>query len=121
MGEGAWMGRPGAGADGVEARLRRELRRLQRRYGLGQGLAGVKWLPMDDGELSGEVKGNTVYIYEEDPVKALEVLRHEVIDHHLTEELLEPLVKHINLQKSLIESLIYRRKEEVIERLSRLL
>ncbi|MEM2997135.1 MAG: hypothetical protein QXK52_06460 [Candidatus Bathyarchaeia archaeon] len=105
----------------VEGRLRRELRRLQRLYGLGSGLEGVMWLPRGGGDLSGEVKGNTVYIYEQDPRRALETLRHEVLDHHLTKEVLDTLISLINLQKSAIERLVYRRKEEFLEKLSRTL
>ncbi len=104
----------------VEERLRRELRRLQRLYGLGLGLMGVRWLPREDGSLSGEVRDSTIYIYEPDPSKALETLRHEVLDHHLTGEVLEPLVGLINLQKSAIERMVYKKKEELIEKLSKL-
>ncbi|MEM3056660.1 MAG: hypothetical protein QW639_05465 [Candidatus Bathyarchaeia archaeon] len=105
----------------VEGRLRGELRRLQRLYGLGSGLEEARWLPREDGDLSGEVRGGTVYIYEPEPSRALETLRHEVLDHHLTAEVLEPLVGLINLQKSAIEKMVYKRKEELIEKLSRML
>ncbi|MBS7638799.1 hypothetical protein KEJ49_07995 [Candidatus Bathyarchaeota archaeon] len=121
MEEGEALGVGSGSAGRVEARLRRELRRLQARYGLGLRLQEVRWLPTEDRGLSGEVKGNTVYIYDPDPAEALKTLRHEVLDHHLTSEILEPLVGLINLQKSAIERLIYRRKEEFIEKLERVL
>jgi len=105
------------GSSSVEAVLRRELRRLQRKYGLSLELKGVKWVP-GDGELSGEVKNGIIYIYDREPEKAVETLKHEFLDYALR-GILEPLVKYINLQKSLIESLVYRRKERVVEELSK--
>lgn len=99
--------------------LRRELRRLQQKFGLGLELRDVKWVPRD-GEFSGEVKDGVVYVYDREPEKAVETLKHEVIDSVLTEPI-EPLIKYINLQKSLIEALVYRRKERAVERLSKLL
>lgn len=100
----------------VEARLRRELRRLQQRYGLGLELKDVKWIPRE-GDLSGEVKNGVVYVYDKDCEKAVRTLKHEILDQTLT-EVLEPLVRYINLQKSLIEGLVYRRKERVVGKLS---
>ena len=121
-GEGEALASVGSGvAERVEARLKRELGRLQRRYGLGLGLVEVRWLPREGGGLSGEVKGDTVYVYDPDPADALKTLRHEVLDHHLTSEILDPLVGLINLQKSAIERMVYRRKEELLEKLAKLL
>lgn len=81
----------------------------------------VRWIPDDGSKLSGEVKSGVIYIYEKYEGKALEVLKHEFIDHHITREIVKPLVTYVNMQKSIIESLIYKRKEDLVDKLSKLL
>lgn len=103
----------------VEAKLRGELRRLQQRYGLGLGLRDVKWFPREE-VFSGEVKDGVVYIYDKEPKAAVETLKHEILDYAVM-EILEPLIRYVNLQKSLVENLVYRRKESFVEKLSKLL
>ena len=105
--------------ENVEAELRCELRKLQRKLGLGLELRDVRWIPRE-GVFSGEVRDGVVYIYDKEPEKAVKTLKHEVIDQALT-EILEPLVKYINLQKSLIEAFVYKRKEKLVDGLSDLL
>jgi len=53
--------------------------------------------------------------------KALENLKHEFIDHSISKEVVEPLVGYVNMQKSLIENLIYRRKENLVNKLAKIL
>jgi hypothetical protein len=77
---------------GVEAELRRELRRLQQKYGLGWELKDVKWIPKE-GEFSGEVKNGIVYVYDKKLEEAVKTLRHEFLDQILA-EILEPLVRY---------------------------
>lgn len=104
----------------VQKRLEEELERLKALLNVGCSLI-VRWIPSDESKLSGEVRGGIVYVYERDEERAIATLKHEFIDHHITSEVVRPLVEYINVQKSLIEGLIYKRKEEIVERLSRLL
>jgi len=61
----------------------------------------------------GEVRDKTIYIYDADEEAAIKTLKHEFIHHQIHKEVVEPLVKHINLQKALIE--------DFADRLSKLL
>jgi len=104
----------------VQCRLEGKLERAKRLTGLGHGLK-VKWAPNPTADRHGEVKGNLIYVYDEDEEEALLTLKHELIDHHITKEILEPAVQYINIQKNMIETLLYKRKERVVDRLSKLL
>ena len=100
--------------------VKAELERLKRLTGLGLGLE-VVWAPGADKALLGEVKGKVIYIYEECRKRALETLRHEFLDYIISREIIAPLVKQINMQKRLIEYLVYERKERLIDRFTGLL
>jgi hypothetical protein len=104
----------------VNRRLEKELEKLKTLLNVGCTLI-IRWMPLDESKLSGEVRGDVIYVYERDEARAIATLKHEFIDHHVTSEVVRPLVEYINVQKSLIESLIYQRKEEIVDRLSRLL
>ena len=52
----------------VEAELKRELKRFQQKYGLGLELKGVGWMP-GEGELSGEIRGGIIYVYDREAEK----------------------------------------------------
>lgn len=104
----------------VEARLEEELGRLKIESGLGEELS-VKWTPNLDSGKHGEVKGTTIYIYDDREDRAILTLRHEFIDYHVSKEVIEPLIKYINIQKCMIEDLIYSRKERLVKRFSRLI
>ncbi|MEM1570330.1 MAG: hypothetical protein QXL27_09115 [Candidatus Bathyarchaeia archaeon] len=80
----------------------------------------VVWIPNGDSKLSGEVKGETIYIYEEDFEKALETLKHEFIDYAIS-KVIEPYRDVTNKLLMLINEGAYGRKERVIESLSKLL
>jgi hypothetical protein len=71
--------------------------------------------------ISGEVRGNTIFIYEADRDKALGTLRHELIDHLITSRLVKPLVDLINILVKAKEAEIYREKEGLVETLSKLI
>lgn len=104
----------------VEARLENELERLKRESGLGHDLE-VRWIPNPNSDRHGEVKGGVIRIYDEDEERALLTLKHEFIDYHISKEIVEPLVKYINMQKCLIEDLVYGRKERLVKRVLKLL
>ena len=104
----------------VQERLEEELERLKRIMSIGYDLK-VKWMPNAGSKLSGEVRGAVIYVYEKDEGEAVRTLKHEFIDHQITKEIVEPLVEYVNMQKSLLEKLIYKRKENIVESLSKLL
>ena len=100
------------------AKLEEELKRLQQISNLGLGLR-VAWVPSPEKALSGEVKGNIIYIYEEDGQKAIEVLRHEVLDH-LVSKAIEPYRMVTNELIKLINRDSYKKKEKIVEALCQL-
>ena len=67
----------------TRARLEYELEAMKRISKQGLELR-VQWLPREDGPLSGEVKGDVIYIYESEEKKALDVLEHEFVDYLVT-------------------------------------
>ena len=78
----------------------------------------VVWLPDNNANLSGEVKGETVLIYEEDIDKALETLRHEFLDYVIS-QVIEP---HRQVANSLIlNKIAYEKKEKLIGKLVKLI
>jgi len=99
----------------IERVLDTELERIKRLTGLGHDL-GLCWCPDEDSDRHGEVKGNLIMIYDSAEEEALRTLRHEFLDHLISREIIEPLVRQINMQKRLIESLVYERKEVIVER-----
>ncbi|MHA1834106.1 MAG: hypothetical protein ACTSV7_08950 [Candidatus Baldrarchaeia archaeon] len=110
----------------VEAKLKHELQRLQKKFGLGLELKDVKWMPnyvkhnVEGKQLSGEVLGNTVYIYEKDIGEALKTLKHEFFDYVFSHQIEKPYKEFINKLISLFEVEMYRRKEKLIGKLSEL-
>lgn len=104
----------------VESMLREELDRLQMKLGLSLGLK-VVWMPSVDRGLAGEVRNGTIYVYEPQEDEALQVLRHELIDHLITSRIVKPLVNLVNLLIKSREAEIYREKEKLVEMLLRLL
>jgi len=100
--------------------LGQELSKLKSKFQMAHELK-VKWLPDCNSKKSGEVLGKTIYIYEEDEGKALDILRHEFIDYILTKELVSLPQKMINSLIKLIEEEMYERKEKLIEKLMKLL
>lgn len=77
----------------------------------------LKWIPNGNEKLSGEVKGDVIYVYDEDEQEALETLRHEFLDYILTKELIWPSQELINKLISLFGELLYERKEKLIEKI----
>ena len=103
----------------LEARLKEELERLKGMLGVGHELRMV-WSPSSDSKLSGEVKGNVLYIYESDGFRAVDVLRHEFIDY-LVSEAVEPYRSVTNKLIQLLNEVAYKNKEKVVEALIKLL
>jgi len=79
------------------------------------------WLPLEEPEKHGEVKGEVIFIYNKDEEMAFRTLRHEFVDYMISKNILDPLVMYINIQKSLIDKLVYERKESIVEKIVDLL
>ena len=98
--------------------LRRELTHLKQIFGRGYELE-VIWAPNENSDLSGEVKGTRLYIYEPDREKALQTLVHEFLDY-LISRIIEPYRDVTNKLISLINEYAYQRKEQTIESLTKI-
>lgn len=84
----------------------------------------LDWIPRREisksgKELSGEVIGNVVFIYVEDYEEAVKTLRHELIDYCVSQAI-EPYREVTNRLIKMINEDAYKRKEKVIEALTRL-
>jgi thermostable 8-oxoguanine DNA glycosylase len=99
--------------------LDEELERLKRLLRMGYELK-VVWLPNNNSNLSGEVKGETIYVYEEELEKALETLKHEFLDYSIS-QVIEPYRQLTNKLIMLINEEAYKRKEMLVENLRRLI
>jgi len=97
--------------------LEEELKRLKQKLRMGYELK-VVWLPNNNSNLPGEVKRETIFIYEEDFDKALETLKHEFLDYAIS-KVIEPYRQVTNKLIMLINEEAYRRKERLIEALAR--
>ncbi len=87
---------------------------------MGTGLKLV-WAPDPRGALSGEVKGSTIFVYESDEEEeAAETLRHEFLDHCVSQAI-DPYRKVTNIMIKLLNDNAYKRKEQIVEALSRLM
>jgi hypothetical protein len=92
----------------LQRRLEEELEKLKNLLKMGYELRMV-WLPNNGSELSGEVKGETIFIYEE----ALETLKHEFLEYAIS-KVIEPYRRIAN-------QLIMLLNEELIEKLSKMI
>jgi hypothetical protein len=102
----------------LQNRLESELERLKRKLKLGYELK-VRWIPNGSEKLVGEVKGDVIYVYDEDDDKAVETLRHEFFDYAVS-KVVEPYKEVTNKLIMLINEETYRRKEKLVEVLSSL-
>ena len=53
--------------------------------------------------------------------KAIQALRHEVVDHLITSRIVKPLVDLINLLIKAREAEIYKEKEKIVETISKII
>jgi len=103
----------------IEHVLEEELGRLKRRFDMGYDLK-VVWVPDGNGRLCGEVKEETIFIYEKDLNKASETLRHEFVDYAVS-RIIEPYKEVTNKLISLLNEKAYKQKEALVEKLCKLL
>jgi len=105
-------------AKSLQETLEEELERLKRKLQMGYELR-VVWTPDENSSLSGEVKGDRIFIYERNEEKAVETLRHEFLDYAIS-QVIEPYREIANRLIMLMNEEAYRRKERLVEALRRL-
>ena len=96
-----------------------ELERLKRITGLGFELK-LAWEPDSDKALSGEVKNDTLFVYDANGRKAFETLRHEFLDYCISQAI-QPYKEVTNRLILMINDDAHRRKERIVEALAKLL
>lgn len=88
------------------------MERLKRILNRGYDLK-VKWIPHGNGNLSGEVRGDCVLIYDQDVETALETLKHEIVDYAVS-EVIEPYMQVTNKLVALLNERAYQQKERLV-------
>ena len=101
-----------------EPRLREELDNLKQTSGLGLTLSLI-WAPDPRKPLSGEVKGSTIYVYDESEKTALDTLRHEFFDYCISKAI-QPYRHVTNTLIKLLNENAYKQKEDVVEGLRKI-
>lgn len=109
---------PKRARENIEEKLALELQRLRDILKTGYELE-VKWMPNPDHKLSGEVKGNQICIYDTDEAEALKTLKHETIDYAIS-KVIEPYKAITNKLISMINEDAYKKKEKLVETLTKL-
>lgn len=97
-----------------KAKLEKELEKLKMLTGMGKTL-NFLWVPYEDSDKHGEVKGVNLIIYDANEETAVQTLRHEFFDYLISNEVVKPLINIINAQKRIIDDLLYQKKERIVE------
>ena len=103
----------------LEHVLEVELERLKRKFNMSCELK-VVWAPNGSERLYGEVKDETIFIYDKEGRKALETLKHEFLDYAVS-QIIEPYKEVTNKLISLLNEKAYKQKEKLVEKLCKLL
>ncbi len=103
----------------TDKKLRDELDRLKQASNLSFEL-DVVWKPDCSNVLAGEVRGRLIHIYEQNESRAIETLQHEFICYSISKAV-EPFKRLANQFVKASNAEAYKRKEEVVEGLRRLL
>ncbi len=107
------------GRDNIQVFLENELERLKLRLRIDDDLR-VSWTPDSSQHLDGEVKRGIIFVYNEDPDKAAQTLRHEVLDF-LISRLVGSQQEITNKLILLLNERAYKEKEALVEKLVQLL
>ncbi|MEM1547166.1 MAG: hypothetical protein QXP91_12015 [Candidatus Methanomethylicia archaeon] len=99
--------------------LSKELEKLRRKVNYGFELK-VVFKPKSNTDVYGEVKDGVIYVYVDDINEAIKTLRHEFIDY-IVSKVIEPYRKTTNKLIELLNEISYRRKEEIVNVLMKLL
>jgi len=107
----------------VKAALNGELKRLVIKYGFGKELS-VVWMPTNEGiaemfgerkELSGEVIGTKIIVYEHTLIRSLNTLTHEFFEYIFHKNLVRPYINIIEGLEMALQKSSYENKEAFIE------
>lgn len=108
------------GSRPIQDQLEEELARLQKLVP-SEETSTVSWRPRNQSTILGQVVGSIIYVYNEASEEALRTLKHEYLDCILTRKLINPLVTLINMFVKVQKEYVYREKEQIVEKLLRLL
>jgi predicted Fe-Mo cluster-binding NifX family protein len=78
-------------------------------------------MPDKTASSSGEVKDGSVYIYEAEEEKAIQTLKHELVDYLITSRIVKPVVNLLNILIKAREAEIYKEKEKLVEIFSKII
>ena len=107
----------------ISKALNVELKRLVAKYGFGKEL-DIVWMPTNEGiaemfgekkELSGEVIGTKIVIYEHTLERSLNTLTHEFFEYILHKNLVRPYINLIEGLEIAYQKSMYENKEAFIE------
>jgi len=107
----------------IKTALKKELKRLVIKYGFGKELS-VVWMPTSEGvaemfgerkELSGEVIGTKVIVYEHTITRSLNTLTHEFFEYIFHKNLVRPYINIIEGLEMALQKSSYENKEAFIE------
>lgn len=99
--------------------LKEELARLIQQSGDGHDL-NVVWVPRIDSKKEGEVVGKMIFVYSPYTRQAVETLRHEFVDYLICKAI-EPYQDLVNALLSVLSEKAYRKKEEMVESILKIL
>jgi hypothetical protein len=103
----------------LEARLREELEWLKEVSGMGFELK-VTVKPDASSVYAGEVKGDTIIVYDVEEEEALETLLHEFLEYCLSQAI-APYRDFTNWVIKMVNEDSYKRKERVVKALAKIL
>jgi len=89
----------------IQKVLEKELLSLRLKTGLDLGLE-VLWVPDKSNKKSEEIKGNVIFVYEEDFERAVKTLKHEFLEYLLN--------KYSSLHKRVINKLLKLIEENTV-------
>jgi len=104
----------------VQTALEKELAKLRETIPY-DGIIAVHWRPHTQGNLCGEVLGDTIHVYEDNLLDAINTLRHEYLECVITRKMIEPLIEIINVFVGLQAREINREKERIVSSFLKLL
>lgn len=104
---------------GFQRELVEELERLKKLLKTGYALR-VIWTPNNKTRISGEVRGNTIYVYDTNREVAMETLKHELIDYAVS-SLLLPYKEVANKLIEYINESVYQKKEDLVDSLCKII
>ena len=73
-----------------------------------------------ESRVSGEVRGDYIYVYDDDKEVALDTLKHEFVDYAIS-KVIEPYKDVTNRLIAIINDIAYTRKEKLVEKLTQLI